>query len=339
MKWWMPPAPSASDLAKACPKILPVSSTGPRPFWSIMIPTYNCGDYLRRTLASVLPQALDPAVMQIEVIDDCSTKDDPEKVVAELGRGRVEFFRQPVNRGIPQTFNTCIERARGEWVHILHGDDMVLPGFYEEYGRLIASNPDAVMVVGQVVIIDEKDRWMGLYGPLPNDQTGIVYDFTLRQAIRQLGQFPGVVVRRDSYERVGGFCTLLTHTADFDMWFRVGQLGPVLGTERPFAMYRIHDAADTSKHRVLGTNIEQTFWVIRANAERLKQCLDESGWRERLADTAETTAWDLDAKGILEGRLNQLRWALLLRPSAGRLWRYIKTWVKVKIFRARLAMG
>lgn len=45
-----------------------------------MIPTYNCARYLRETLASVLAQDPGRDNMHIEVIDDRSTKDDPEAV-------------------------------------------------------------------------------------------------------------------------------------------------------------------------------------------------------------------------------------------------------------------
>ena len=61
--------------------ILPITDEGKRPIWSVMIPTYNCANYLRETLASVLAQDPGADVMQIEVVDDHSTKDDPKAVV------------------------------------------------------------------------------------------------------------------------------------------------------------------------------------------------------------------------------------------------------------------
>lgn len=49
----------------------------PRPFWSVMVPIYNCPPphHLRETLESVVRQDPGPAEMQIEVIDNGSTAD------------------------------------------------------------------------------------------------------------------------------------------------------------------------------------------------------------------------------------------------------------------------
>src|SRR5215208_3279685 len=103
--------------------IRPVAEGVDRPRWSVMITTYHCADYLRESLGSVLAQDPGPHLMQIEVVDDHSTNDDPEGVVREVGGGRVSFFRQPENVGHSRNFAACLERARGELVHLLHGDD------------------------------------------------------------------------------------------------------------------------------------------------------------------------------------------------------------------------
>src|SRR4051812_13573109 len=114
------------------PLIAPVDNTIKRPLWSVMIPTYNCSAFLRETLESVLLQDPGAEKMQIEVIDDASTDADIEQLVAEIGKGRIGFFRQPVNQGSLRNFETCLNRSKGEWVHILHGDDVVVKGFYNE---------------------------------------------------------------------------------------------------------------------------------------------------------------------------------------------------------------
>jgi glycosyltransferase involved in cell wall biosynthesis len=101
-----------------------------------MIPSHDCAPYLRETLASVLAQDPGPDRMQIEVVDDGSP-DDPRAVVDELGRGRVDFFRQSRNVGHVANFHTCVERSRGRLVHLLHGDDCVRDGFYAAMERLL----------------------------------------------------------------------------------------------------------------------------------------------------------------------------------------------------------
>src|SRR5262249_50406733 len=111
-------------------QILSLPAGVDRPTWSVMIPSYNCARFLGEALKSVLVQDPGSAKMQIEVVDDCSS-DDPQRVVSEIGGNRVGFFRQSRNVGHIANFRTCITRARGEIVHLLHGDDVVRPGFYE----------------------------------------------------------------------------------------------------------------------------------------------------------------------------------------------------------------
>jgi GT2 family glycosyltransferase len=319
------------DLESKTPRVAPLPEDIDRPFWSVMIATYNTGDYLRRALGSVLSQDPGPDHMQIEVVDGCSVKDNPKQVVKEIGRGRVTFWRLSANQGAAHTFNTCIERARGRWVHILHGDDMVLPGFYEEYTRLARAYPQARMILGQSVLIDAEDRWCGVHGLRPPVGGGTIEDFTERQALEQLVLFPGVVVSRCAYEEVGGFCSAFKHVTDWDMWFRLGKSGPVACVSRPYAFYRIHNGSDTIAQQISGENNRECFQIITTNLSRSPELSDSERakrWRSRLAEEATDTAWALAKINSAEGRYNQARWAWALKPTPARLVMLVKSWLK-----------
>lgn len=235
----MPPARST------VPVIPPVPDGVPRPFWSVMIPTYNCADLLRVTLRSVLEQAPGPDEMQIEVIDDVSTKDDPEAVVREVGQGRVGFYRQPANVGAIRNFNTCLTRSRGHWVHVLHGDDCVESFFYQQVGELAKSEPLVAAVITRTFIIEESGSIAELSPRIKSLEAGDMTPalYTLQNHIR----FPGVVLNRAFLESEGGFDTQFPHVADWEMWVRaIGSRG-VAYINRPLASYRVFEGNDTSR--------------------------------------------------------------------------------------------
>ena len=157
---------AAESVVEEPPAHSPVPPLAERPFWSVMIPIYNCReDYLRETLGSVLRQDPGVADMQIEVLDNCSTIGDPEAVVREMGGGRIAFHRQTHNLGIGGNFNACIERARGHWVHILHGDDTVRPDFYSRARAGVTAHPEVAAALCRILYMDEDSQWTGLTEP------------------------------------------------------------------------------------------------------------------------------------------------------------------------------
>ena len=83
-----------------------------------------------------------------------------------------------------------------------------------------------------------------------------------RLGVRNLIMFPSIVVRRDTYERVGGFHPALFHAADWDRWKRVALAGPVWYEPTPLAMYRLHAGSDTSALMRSGANIADARTAI-----------------------------------------------------------------------------
>ena len=235
------------------PLILPVTAGVERPLWSVMVPTFNCARYLRRTLESILAQDPGSEQMQIEVVDDCSTSDDPQVVVDKIGRGRVEFYRKPKNEGATRNFNTCVERSRGVLVHILHGDDYVERGFYSEFASAFETSESCAAVFSRAFFVDEQDEPVGLSDFVSSlmetstDPTGL----TMKNPIYT----PAAVVRRSFYEQHGGFNPSLVHVADWEMWVRAIVRGGARMFNKPLANYRFSDAMDTNRLRRSAGNL------------------------------------------------------------------------------------
>lgn len=243
------------DTALPVPHIHPLPDTLQRPLWSVMIPTYNCALYLPQTLESVLAQDPGPELMQIQVVDDYSTRDDPEAVVKAVGRGRVEFFRQPVNVGAIANFNTCVQRSVGRLVHILHGDDLVRVGFYQRLQAPLLEHPQLGAAFCRQIFVDEAGKEL-VTTRLEQPTSGIFTKAIESLAVSNRIQPPAIVIQRAMYEALGGYDVRLFHAADWEMWVRIAARYPIWYETEPLALYRVHNASHTSRLFQSGANIQ-----------------------------------------------------------------------------------
>lgn len=236
-------------------------AAGDGPCWSVMIPCYNNGAHLERAMTSVLQQALPPEQMQIEVVDDCSTEDDPEALVRAVGRGRVGFYRQPVNLGVARNLSACIARAKGRIVHLLHADDFVLPGFYERLGAAFQQAPEIGFAFSRYNYVDAEGMVQGV-SPLEQDEAGLLGDHLRRLASEQRICAPSIAVRRAAYERLGAFDYRLRCTEDWEMWVRIAAAYPVWYEPAILACYRMHESGNTGQNLASGNDMAFTGLAI-----------------------------------------------------------------------------
>lgn len=235
------------------PEIEEIADLDHRPLWSVMIPTYNGTLYLEETLRSVLSQ--DPGVdkMQIEVIDDCSTADNPEELVYRVGQGRISFTRQSENLGQIKTWNNCIRRAQGHWVQILHQDDVVLPGFYDHLEKA-TTNGSVGAAFCRHVTFDEDGHWQ-IISDVERKTAGILENWLKVIGTSQRIQFASIVVKRSTYEQVGGFCPQAFSASDWEMWKRIATHTDIWFEPQILACFRKHQASETSRLARTASNI------------------------------------------------------------------------------------
>ena len=236
-------------------KLTPLALNIKCPLWSVLIPTYNCANYLKETLASVLEQDPGEASMEIIVVDDHSTKDDPEAVVKEFGKGRVKFIRQEKNVGKVKNYETGLTVSRGRYIHQLHGDDKVLPGFYKEMEAIFNESPNAVAAFCRTNYIDSKSRVTGVTGMI-QDKEGIVPNMLEKLYTKQYIQTPSMVVKREVYETIGCFDRRLNCMEDWEMWIRIANNYPIAVSNKVLAAYRSHEENATNNTFKDGTALK-----------------------------------------------------------------------------------
>jgi len=222
---------------------VPVGTT--RPFFSVIIPSYENAELLTRALESVLTQAPGPDEMQIHVVDDRSPNVDIAGLVERVGRGRVSFSRNAENVGPPANFTNCIRASTGYWVHILHQDDRVLPGFYDTFRHRLEES-ECVMAIGRHVVVDDSDVVVAIPPELAAEG-GLVIDAQFTLATLHPVHSSAIVVARAAYEQIGGFSTDLVYATDRVMWARLAAIGSVEYLPEPSVRCLYHAGSDSSR--------------------------------------------------------------------------------------------
>jgi glycosyltransferase involved in cell wall biosynthesis len=232
-----------------------------RPLWSIMIPVYNCSAYLKETLESVLSQCKHRTEVQIEVVDDASTDADVEALVMTLGEGRVSYYRQLTNVGSLKNFHMCLLRARGVYVHILHGDDKVRDGFYSRFENFFRNYPNASAAYCRYAYIDENGKFL-FHHECEMQNEGVLHDFVSTLGARQRIQYAAMVVKREVYEKLGGFCGV-EYGEDWEMWMRIAANYSIGYIPDVLADYRKHQASISGRTILTGKNLRDLREVMQ----------------------------------------------------------------------------
>lgn len=240
-----------------------------RPLISVVIPTYEPQQLLVDTLRSVLAQDPGPDTMQIAIVDDGS----PTVRVADLieqaaPSRRIEIHQYRDNAGLGGNWNRAIEVARGEYVHILHQDDGVRAGFYARLAAGLSSSPQVGMAFCRHAFTDKNDM-IDRISHRERFRPGVLPNWLERIAEKQRIQCPSAVVKRDVYERLGGFRQELVYALDWEMWVRIAAKYDVWYEPEVLAHYRRHNLGQTAKLEATGRTYEDLFKAIEMFAVHL----------------------------------------------------------------------
>lgn len=210
---------------------------------SVVTPSFNQCDFLRRTMDSVLSQQ-GPFDLEWIVVDGGST-DGTVGLLRSVADPRVRWTSEP-DEGQSHAINKGLASATGDVLTWLNSDDVYTPGAVAAVAAAFAATPAPHWVVGRCEIIDADDRV--IRRPITWYKNHLLARYSYRNLLRQncISQ-PSVFWARDFGREIGGPDESLHYTMDYDLWLRMGKAADPLILDRVLARFRLHGTSKSGQ--------------------------------------------------------------------------------------------
>lgn len=242
----------------------PPPARPPKPWLSVIMPTYQGGHHLDSALSSIAMQ--NDSGVEVILVDDGSTDTAHEVVKAWDGVLDLRVIWRKHSGNWVSGTNHGFEAARGDWVCLLHQDDMWTQGRLAAIIDLIRRFPDVDFFFHSVFFINDKGWKVGRWKcPLPGLRKLDPAYVLPRLVVQDFIGIMAPVFRRSLVDRLGPMDESLWYHADWDYWLRLAGAGPVVYDPEPLASFRLHEWSQTARRT---KNLDDVARQIDAVTER-----------------------------------------------------------------------
>lgn len=216
------------------------------PLVSVVIPTYNRADVICRTIDNAFQQTY--SNFEVIVVNDGST-DDTQSRLRQYG-GRIRVITQ-ANAGPAVARNRGVEIAHGQIVAFQDSDDLWKPRKLERQVALLAKyGPSVPCCLCNVIMRVVKGRDLTSFDLSlihPRHEEGIWLNVAEVLSTRFVLFNQAVAIRREAFEKAGGFDEELKYLEDYDLPLRLALTGPWAFIREPLVIYSESSAESFSK--------------------------------------------------------------------------------------------
>lgn len=195
-----------------------------KPKVSVIVTAYKLDQYLPACLESISNQSY--ADFECLVVDDAQLQ-STEMIVGEFSKRdpRIRYTPTPHNMKLSGARNFGFSLAQGLYIRHMDADDILLPDALGLESQALDQDPGIHIAYGHLEVIRENgDRIIDRGQPVRSGWPG--NEFNWFQQMAHLNQLPSTcMVRRNVFERSGGYRERMKRAEDAEFWCRVTSLG------------------------------------------------------------------------------------------------------------------
>jgi glycosyltransferase involved in cell wall biosynthesis/2-polyprenyl-3-methyl-5-hydroxy-6-metoxy-1,4-benzoquinol methylase len=202
---------------------------------SIVTPSYNQGEYIERTVRSVLLQRYPD--LEYIVMDGGSTDDTVERL--QPYKDKFSYFVSERDEGQADAIAKGFARSSGEIMAYLNSDDLLAPDALHFVARFFQENPNIDWIYSHRCTIDDRDRVIW-YWILPPHQSFLMrrWDYIPQETC---------FWRRSLFEKTGNIDRSYRFAMDYDLFVRFMNAGHGRRLNRFLGAFRDHNTSKTKQ--------------------------------------------------------------------------------------------
>jgi glycosyltransferase involved in cell wall biosynthesis len=212
------------------------------PLVDIGIPVYRRADYIGTAIESVLAQSY--GEWRLTISEDAGpTAAVRNSVAPYLVDERVRYVTPDERLGLARNKSSLATPGQGKYMALLDDDDRWMPEWLERRVDFLERQPECVLVWGGHIDIDPTGVELArsafpLAGGVHSSR-----EFVQVMMPGNVVATPSVLLRREAYVRAGNaFDASFVYINDYELWLRMGMLGPVGFLAVHDSAYRVHPA-------------------------------------------------------------------------------------------------
>ncbi len=230
------------------PTVNPERNSNTVPLVSIVIPCYNCAEFIAEAIESALDQT-HPRI-EVVIVDDGSVDSSAEII----SRYPVRYLSSQ-HEGVSAARNHGIRECLGEYVLFLDADDRLFPRAVSAGLAALEQHPECCMAVGGHNIVSHSRQLIrSCNKPL---KTRDYYARLLKSNFIECTS--SVLFRRDLLMLAGGFNPELHAAEDYDLYLRMARKHPICCHSDVLAEYRLHKTNSSHKSELMLTSTLRVF--------------------------------------------------------------------------------
>lgn len=209
-----------------------------KPLVSVIMPVYNCENYLHEAIKSILNQTFHD--FEFLVIDDYSS-DNSTNVIESFKDNRIKLIKKNSNTGISDTLNLGLKYALGKYIVRMDADDISSPLRIEKQINFLESNPEYILCASNYNIIGSNKIII-----LPEESEDIKLTLIDNCCIAH----PTVVLRKKTLEINNiSYSKDAEPAEDYNLWIELINFGKFYNIQDNLLSYRIHQKQISQKRK------------------------------------------------------------------------------------------